>query len=103
MNRKSIFVQGAFDLIQLFSTLLSMFLNGIFLNLPTFSGDILELLVFAALVIIGIVILIFLIKIALWLIPAAIVAFIVWFLTSSLWLAGIAFLIIAALSLIRKI
>ncbi len=93
-------------MIQLFSTLLSMFLTNAFLSLPSLdigSYSILELLVFVALVIIGIMILIFLIKLVLWLIPAAIVAFIVWFLTSSLWWAGIAFLVIAALSLIRRI
>ena len=94
-------------MIQLLSTLLSMFLSKAFFSFPPSfdigSYSILELLIFAALVIIGIMILIFLIKLVFWLIPAAIVAFIVWFLTSSLWLAGIAFLIIAALSLIRRI
>ncbi len=93
-------------MIKLFSTLLSMLLTNVFINLPSLdigSYSILELLVFAALVIIGIMILIFLIKLVLWLIPAAIVAVIVWFFTSSLWWAGIAFLIIAALSLIRKV
>jgi len=34
-------------------------------------------------------------------IPAAIVAFIVWLLTGSTWLAGIAFLIVAALSVLK--
>lgn len=94
-------------MIQLFSTLLSMFPTNAFFSFPPSidlaSYSILELLIFAALVIIGIMVLIFLIKLLFWLIPAAIVAFIVWFLTSSLWLAGVAFLIIAALSLIRKI
>jgi membrane protein implicated in regulation of membrane protease activity len=37
------------------------------------------------------------------LIPAALVAFVVWFLTGNLWWAGIAFLLIAALSIFKKL
>jgi hypothetical protein len=37
------------------------------------------------------------------LIPAVLVAFVVWFLTRSLWWTGIAFLIIAALSILKKL
>jgi hypothetical protein len=94
-------------LIQFLANVLSMFLTKAFFTFPPSldigSYSLVELLIFAALVIVGIMVLIFLIKLVFWLIPAAIVAFIVWFLTSSLWLAGIAFLIIAALSIIRKI
>jgi membrane protein implicated in regulation of membrane protease activity len=37
------------------------------------------------------------------LIPAALVAVVVWFLTDNLWWAGVAFLIIAALSILKKL
>lgn len=69
------------------------------MSLPLPTGEILGLI---ALIIIGLII-IFLIRLILILIPAAIVAFIVWYLTRSGWLAGVAFLVIAALSLLRKL
>lgn len=62
-------------------------------------SDLLGLLV---LIIIGVVI-IYLIRLLFLLVPAALVAFIVWFLTESTWLAGIAFLIVAALSILKKL
>jgi membrane protein implicated in regulation of membrane protease activity len=37
------------------------------------------------------------------LIPAIIVAVVVWFFTGSMWWAGIAFLVIAALSVLKKL
>lgn len=55
-----------------------------------------------ALIIIGLII-IFLIRLILILIPAAIVAFIVWYITRSSWWAGVAFLVIAALSILKKL
>lgn len=55
------------------------------------------------LVIIGLVI-IFVIKLVVVLIPAAIVAAIVWFVTNgNAWLTGVAFLVIAALSILKKL
>jgi len=71
------------------------------MNLPPLppTGEILGLL---ALIIVGIII-ILLIRLILILIPATIVAFIVWLLTGSGWWAGVAFLIIAALSILRKL
>jgi hypothetical protein len=54
------------------------------------------------LVIIGLVI-IFVIRLLFMLIPAALVALAVWFLTGSLWLAGVAFLVVAALSILKKL
>jgi hypothetical protein len=54
------------------------------------------------LIIIGLVI-IFVIRLLFMLIPAALVAVVVWFITDSLWWAGIAFLIIAALSVLKKL
>lgn len=53
------------------------------------------------LIIIGIAI-ILIIKAFLFLIPAAIVAFAVWYITGDNYLTGIAFLVIAAISLIRR-
>jgi len=61
-----------------------------------------DLLALIALVIIGLII-IFIIRLLLILIPAALVAFVVWFLTGNLWWAGIAFLVIAALSILKKL
>ncbi len=69
------------------------------LSLPFPVPDFIGLVI---LIIIGLII-IFLIRLVLILIPAAIVAFIVWFLTSSAWWAGIAFLVIAALSILKKL
>lgn len=54
------------------------------------------------LIIIGLII-IFVIRLLFMLIPAALVAFIVWLLTKDLWWTGIAFLIIAALSILKKL
>ena len=54
------------------------------------------------LIILGLVI-IFIIRLLLILIPAAIVAFVVWYLTGNLWWTGIAFLVIAALSILKKL
>jgi hypothetical protein len=54
------------------------------------------------LIIIGLVI-ILVIRLLFMLIPAALVAVVVWFLTDSLWWAGIAFLIVAALSVLKKL
>ena len=70
---------------------------GIFDSIPQF--DILALVV---LVIIGIII-ILLIRLLLMLIPAVLLALVVWFFTNSLFWAGITFLVVAALSLLKKL
>jgi hypothetical protein len=70
---------------------------GIFDSIPQF--DIMALVV---LVIIGIII-IFLIRLLLMLIPAVLLALVVWFFTGSLFWAGITFLVIAALSILKKL
>jgi hypothetical protein len=70
---------------------------GIFDSIPQF--DIIALVV---LVIIGIII-ILLIRFILILIPAVLLALVVWFFTGSLFWAGITFLVIAALSLLKKL
>ena len=70
---------------------------GIFDSIPQF--DIIALVV---LVIIGIII-ILLIRLLLILIPAVLLALVVWFFTGSLFWAGITFLVIAALSILKKL
>jgi hypothetical protein len=70
---------------------------GIFDSIPQF--DIIALVV---LVIIGIII-ILLIRLILILIPAVLLAIVVWFFTGSLFWAGITFLVVAALSLLKKL
>jgi hypothetical protein len=67
--------------------------------LSSFGYDILGII---GLIIIGLII-IFIIRLLFMLIPAAIVAFVVWYITGSLWWAGIAFLLIAALSILKKL
>jgi hypothetical protein len=54
------------------------------------------------LVVIGIVIIIVLAKILLFILPAGIIALIVWFLTGSFFWAGVAFLVVAFISLLRR-
>ena len=70
-------------------------------QLPTL-GNIGDLLILFLLVIIGIVIIIVIAKIILFVLPAGIIALVVWFLTGSIWLAGIAFLVVAFISLVLK-
>jgi hypothetical protein len=69
----------------------------IFDSIPQF--DVIALVV---LVIIGIII-ILLIRLLLILIPAVLLALVVWFFTGSLFWAGITFLVIAALSMLKKL
>jgi len=62
-----------------------------------------DLLGLIGLIILALVI-VFVIHMILILIPAAIVAFVVWFITDgNLWLTGVAFLIVAALSILKKL
>lgn len=55
------------------------------------------------LVIIGILIIVLLVGLAIIVLPAIIIAIVVWFLTGSFFYAGIAFLIVALISLVRRI
>lgn len=64
-----------------------------------FGYDIISLL---TLVIIGLII-ILLLKLIIILIPAALIAFAVWYFTGNLTWAGIAFLVIAAMSILKKL
>ncbi len=70
---------------------------GIFDSIPHF--DIVALVI---LVIIGIII-ILLIRLLLILIPAVLLALVVWFFTGSLFWSGITFLIVAALSILKRL
>jgi hypothetical protein len=62
----------------------------------------LDIVALVVLIIIGIII-ILLIRLLLMLIPAVLIAIVVWFFTNSLFWAGIAFLVIAALSVLKKL
>lgn len=61
-----------------------------------------DIIALVVLIIIGIII-IMLIRLLLILIPAVLLALVVWFFTGSLFWAGITFLVIAALSILKKL
>ena len=61
-----------------------------------------DLLLLFLLLIIGIAIIIIIAKVILFVLPAGIVAIVVWFLTGSFFWAGVAFLVVAFISLIRR-
>jgi hypothetical protein len=67
------------------------------------SIDLSQLAILFLLVVIGIVIIVVVAKIILFVLPAGIVALVVWFLTggSLLW-AGVAFLVVAFISILRR-
>jgi len=68
-----------------------------FLNLGPFGW-----LVLLALLAIGIIIIVAIVKTLLFILPAAIIAFVVWYVSGSEVLAGIAFIAIAILSLLKR-
>lgn len=61
-----------------------------------------ELLFLFLLVVVGLVIIILLAKVLLFILPSAIIAFVVWLLTGSLLWAGIAFLVVSFISILRR-
>jgi hypothetical protein len=65
--------------------------------------DIISLLGFLALIIVGIAIILFVVRVIWMLVPAAIIATIVFFLTFDLWWTGITFFIVAILIVLFKI
>jgi len=65
-------------------------------------GPLLDIAFLFLLLVIGLVIIILLAKVLLFVLPAAIIALVVWFFTGSIFWAGVAFLIIALLSLLRR-
>jgi hypothetical protein len=62
----------------------------------------LSIIALIILLVIGLVILVVVVGSILLFLPAAIIAFVVWFLTGDLFLAGVAFLIIAVLMIIFR-
>jgi hypothetical protein len=72
------------------------------ITLPFNLPPLYDLLLLVLLLVIGIVIIILIAKILLFVLPAAIIAVVVWFLTGSLFWAGVAFLVVAFISLIRR-
>ncbi len=65
-------------------------------------GTVGDLALLILLVIIGIIIIVIIAKIILFILPAAIVALVVWFLFGNIFWAGIAFLVVAFISLLRR-
>ena len=61
-----------------------------------------EIFLLLILLVIGIVVIIIIAKVLLFVLPAAIVAAVVWFLTGSLFWAGVAFLAVAFLSILKR-
>jgi len=72
------------------------------IELPFQLPPLTDLALLLLLVVIGIVIIVLIAKILLFILPAAIIAAVVWFLTGSLFWAGIAFLVVAFISLLRR-
>lgn len=68
---------------------------------PSF-GFLFEVIALLLLLVIGLIIIIVIAKVLLFFLPAAIIAIVVWFLTGSWFWAGIAFLIIAFISVTRR-
>lgn len=64
--------------------------------------DVFDFIALVLLVVIGLFIIVVVVKLIVFLLPAAVVAFVVWFLTGSLFLAGIAFLVIAVISAAKR-
>ena len=61
-----------------------------------------DLMGLVSLIILGLIV-VLLIRLVVILLPAAVVAFVVWFITENTWWAGVAFLVIAALSILKKL
>jgi hypothetical protein len=72
-----------------------------FINVPTLPM-IYELAFLFLLVVVGLVIIVLLAKVLLFILPGAIIAFVVWWLTGSLLWAGIAFLVVSFISILRR-
>jgi len=74
-------------------------LNLISLQVLGLLGDVVFLFL---LLIVGLVIIILIAKVFLFVLPAGIIALVVWFLTGSFFWAAIAFLVVALISLVRR-
>lgn len=66
------------------------------------NGSLFDLVLLILLLVVGIIIIIVVASVILFVLPAGIIALVVWFLTGSLFLAGIAFLVVAFISLVRR-
>jgi len=75
-------------------------LTAIYLSILGVVADILAAVI---LLVIGILVIVFLVRLAIVLLPAIIISIIIWFFTGSFFYAGIAFLIVALVSLVAKI
>jgi len=61
-----------------------------------------EVAILFVLLIIGLLIIVLIVKVLLFVLPGAIIALVVWLLTGSLFWAGVAFLIVAFISVVRR-
>jgi len=61
-----------------------------------------EIVALLVLLLIGIIIIVIVAKVLLFFLPAAIIAIVVWFLTESWFWAGVAFLVIAFISVLKR-
>ncbi|MFW6111165.1 MAG: hypothetical protein ACOC6H_03920 [Thermoproteota archaeon] len=68
------------------------------LSFLPFTADVVLLIL---LLVVGIFVIIFVAKVILFILPGAIIGVVVWFLTGSFFLAGIAFLLVAFISLLK--
>jgi hypothetical protein len=66
-----------------------------------FGVPVIDLIVGFGLLVVGVIV-IMVIGALIFLLPAAILAFVVWFLTGSMFWAGVVFLVIAIISLLKK-
>ena len=71
------------------------------INLPGLPA-LYELLFLFLLVIVGLVVIILIAKVLLFILPGAMIALVIWFLTGSLLWAGIAFIVVSVISLVRR-
>lgn len=67
-----------------------------------FGYSLSELIILFILLIIGLAIIIFIVKLIFIFLPAAIIGFVVWWFSGSLFWAGIAFLLVALVSIVRR-
>ncbi len=72
------------------------------ISIPALPSGVFDILLLVLFLVIGLLIIILIAEVLLFILPAAIVGFIVWFFTGSLFLAGVAFLIIALISLAKR-
>jgi len=72
------------------------------LPIPLGLPALFEIVLLLILLVIGLIIIIVVVKALLFFLPAAIIALVVWFLTESWFLVGIAFLAIAFISVVRR-